>query len=174
MESTPRYNASIACREALMQISLRRILLALVASAFVAGISHPLAAQGAPPQTRAGQPYTIEYYYKCQWGHQAGVSRTLPQEPLPAAQEDSVHGPHSLGEDRVAGLPHHRGRRAGTTASPSATRTRPWPPPPTPTKRPSSRSSGPTRKLTRKKSSGGLRFCSGTWDLPVTDITPAK
>ena len=53
-----------------MQISLRRIVLALVALAFVAGVSRPLVAQGAPTQTAAGQPYTIEYYYKCQWGHQ--------------------------------------------------------------------------------------------------------
>ena len=28
-------------------------------------------AQGAPPQGGADQPYTVEYYYKVQWGHQA-------------------------------------------------------------------------------------------------------
>lgn len=27
-------------------------------------------AQGAPPQGGADQPYTVEYYYKVQWGHQ--------------------------------------------------------------------------------------------------------
>ena len=27
-------------------------------------------AQGAPPQGGAEQPYTVEYYYKLQWGHQ--------------------------------------------------------------------------------------------------------
>ena len=30
----------------------------------------PLLAQGAPPQGGANQPYTMEYYYKVQWGHQ--------------------------------------------------------------------------------------------------------
>ena len=30
----------------------------------------PLLAQGAPPQGDAEQPYTMEYYYKVQWGHQ--------------------------------------------------------------------------------------------------------
>jgi hypothetical protein len=30
----------------------------------------PLFAQGAPPQGGADQPYTMEYYYKTQWGHQ--------------------------------------------------------------------------------------------------------
>ena len=27
-------------------------------------------AQGAPPQGLADQPYTMEYYYKVEWGHQ--------------------------------------------------------------------------------------------------------
>src|SRR5947199_10188055 len=30
----------------------------------------PVFAQGAPPQGSANQPYTMEYYYKTQWGHQ--------------------------------------------------------------------------------------------------------
>ena len=30
----------------------------------------PSIAQGAPPQGTAGQPYTMEYYYKVRWGHQ--------------------------------------------------------------------------------------------------------
>lgn len=29
-----------------------------------------LFAQGAPAQGSADQPYTMEYYYKTQWGHQ--------------------------------------------------------------------------------------------------------
>ena len=53
-----------------MQSFTRRILLALLALTFAAGTSKSLLAQGAPPQSSAGQPYTIEYYYKCQWGHQ--------------------------------------------------------------------------------------------------------
>src|SRR3954465_14146506 len=30
----------------------------------------PVFAQGAPPQGSADQPYTMEYYYKVQWGRQ--------------------------------------------------------------------------------------------------------
>ena len=30
----------------------------------------PLKVQGAPPQVGVGQPYSVEYYYKVQWGHQ--------------------------------------------------------------------------------------------------------
>ncbi len=33
-------------------------------------VALPLFAQGAPPQGGANQPYTMEYYYKVQWGHQ--------------------------------------------------------------------------------------------------------
>jgi hypothetical protein len=49
---------------------MRRFLLAVLA--FVAALSFtaPLIAQGSPPQAGSAQPYTVEYYYKCQWGHQ--------------------------------------------------------------------------------------------------------
>jgi hypothetical protein len=41
---------------------MRRILLAVVTLMVGAGFAEPLLAQGAPPQTGAGAPYTIEYY----------------------------------------------------------------------------------------------------------------
>jgi hypothetical protein len=41
----------------------------LLAIAFAA-LTRPLFAQGAPPQGGLNQPYTVEYYYKVQWGHQ--------------------------------------------------------------------------------------------------------
>ena len=50
---------------------MRRVLLTLFTLLiFVAAVA-PIRAQGAPPQGGADQPYTVEYYYKCQWGHQA-------------------------------------------------------------------------------------------------------
>src|SRR5271165_4544486 len=45
---------------------MRRFLFALL----FAVCAIPALAQGAPPQTAANAPYTIEYYYKVQWGHQ--------------------------------------------------------------------------------------------------------
>ena len=45
---------------------MRNTLFALLLSV-LAGTAF---AQGAPPQTAAGQPYAMEYYYKAQWGHQ--------------------------------------------------------------------------------------------------------
>jgi hypothetical protein len=46
------------------------MLLALLALVFAVPAAAPLMAQGAPPQGGADQPYTVEYYYKLQWGHQ--------------------------------------------------------------------------------------------------------
>src|SRR3989442_2479105 len=46
--------------------SMRNVLTALLLSLF----ARPLFAQGAPPQVATDQPYTMEYYYKTQWGHQ--------------------------------------------------------------------------------------------------------
>lgn len=50
---------------------MRRIILGVIAFMFAALLAMPARAQGAPPQGGANQPYTVEYYYKCQWGHQA-------------------------------------------------------------------------------------------------------
>ena len=49
---------------------MRRMLPVLLAVVFCAGLAAPVLAQGAPPQGGADQPYTVEYYYKVQWGHQ--------------------------------------------------------------------------------------------------------
>src|ERR1044071_4053161 len=45
---------------------MKSVLMALLLSC----ASLPTIAQGAPPQGGANQPYTMEYYYKVQWGHQ--------------------------------------------------------------------------------------------------------
>jgi hypothetical protein len=50
---------------------MRRVLFALPVLFSLLLISREaLHAQGAPPQGTADQPYTVEYYYKVQWGHQ--------------------------------------------------------------------------------------------------------
>lgn len=45
---------------------MRKIFPALLLFVFAL----PLFGQGAPPQGSPDQPYTMEYYYKTQWGHQ--------------------------------------------------------------------------------------------------------
>ena len=50
---------------------MRRFLLVVLAAIFAGTVAAPsLGAQGAPPQGGVDQPYTVEYYYKVQWGHQ--------------------------------------------------------------------------------------------------------
>jgi hypothetical protein len=49
---------------------MRKNLLVFLLVLSVASLAAPLIAQGAPPQGGADQPYTVEYYYKVQWGHQ--------------------------------------------------------------------------------------------------------
>ena len=39
--------------------------------------------QGAPPQTTADQPYTMEYYYEIQWGHQQEFLRLFLKNHYP-------------------------------------------------------------------------------------------
>jgi len=45
---------------------MKKIMLAFLLITFAV----PVLAQGAPPQGAANAPYTMEYYYKTQWGHQ--------------------------------------------------------------------------------------------------------
>jgi hypothetical protein len=49
---------------------MRKFLALVLFFAFAFVSSSHLIAQGAPPQAGADQPYTVEYYYKVQWGHQ--------------------------------------------------------------------------------------------------------
>jgi len=49
---------------------MRKALLVLLFLIVSIAFSAPALAQGAPPQAAADQPYTIEYYYKVQWGRQ--------------------------------------------------------------------------------------------------------
>ncbi len=66
---------------------MRRLLFAVLAVAFSVSLAVPLKAQGAPPQGGAGQPYTIEYYYKCQWGHQEEFLRLFLKNHYPLLQK---------------------------------------------------------------------------------------
>jgi len=49
---------------------MRKLLFTVFAVLLTLQFSAPLVAQGAPPQGGADQPYSVEYYYKVQWGHQ--------------------------------------------------------------------------------------------------------
>ena len=71
---------------------MRRILLTVLAIVFAASFAAPLKAQGAPPQVSVDQPYTIEYYYKCQWGHQAEFKALFLKNHYPLLQKIQATG----------------------------------------------------------------------------------
>src|SRR5437879_8037209 len=52
----------------------------------------PLFAQGAPPQGAANQPYTMEYYYRTQWGHQQEFLQLFLKNHYPLLQKNVESG----------------------------------------------------------------------------------
>jgi hypothetical protein len=139
---------------------MRRLLLAVLAVAFAASLAAPLKAQGAPPQGGAGQPYTVEYYYKCQWGHQQEFLELFLKNHYPLLKKIQSTG--RIVALKIESPAYHTTedgrwdyrvtiRYKDSTVAPTS-------------KLRSSRSYGPTRRLIKRKSSAGLRF------LPVTGI----
>src|ERR1041384_1328049 len=67
---------------------MRRILGVLLLAAF----AQPVFAQGAPPQGGADQPYTLEYYYKVQWGRQQEFLQLFLKNHYPLLQKNVESG----------------------------------------------------------------------------------
>jgi hypothetical protein len=61
------------------------LLSALVVPSVVVG-------QGSPPQGGANQPYTMEYYYKTQWGRQQEFLQLFLKNHFPLLQKERESG----------------------------------------------------------------------------------
>ncbi len=123
---------------------------------------------------RPPAPYTvIEYYYKVQWGHQQEFLDLFLEESLPAAEEDRLYRPHDCCQSRSPCLPHHWKTAAGTIASTITYPTRTAAVTANPVEEALISSSIP---ISRHKREEQRRFeiLFLHWDLPVTDITPAR
>jgi hypothetical protein len=59
---------------------MKNALVSLLISTFVWG-------QGAPPRGGADQPYSVEYYYKVQWGHQQEFLQLFLKNHYPLLQK---------------------------------------------------------------------------------------
>ena len=138
---------------------MRRMLLAVFAIAFAVSLVVPAKAQGSPPQAGADQPYTVEYYYKCQWGHQAEFLQLFLKNHYPLLRKIQSTG--RVLSVKIESPAYHTSEelRWDYRVTIIYKKTQPSPPPPIPTKKPSSSSSGPIRRPTKKKSNGALRFC---------------
>jgi hypothetical protein len=152
---------------------MRRILLAAFALFFAASLSVPLKAQGAPPQVSGDQPYTIEYYYKCQWGHQAEFLGLFLKNHYPLLQKIQSTGRilslkiespayHTTEDGRwdFRVTIRYKNSTVATTANPDeeAFKKELW----------------PDQATYEKEEVRRFEILLGHWDLPVTDITPKK
>jgi len=152
---------------------MRRILLAVFAVIFAASFAAPLLAQGAPPQGGADKPYTVEYYYKCQWGHQQEFLDLFLKNHFPMLQRIKSTGRIiALKIDSPAYHTTEDGRwdyrvtityknsTVATTANPGeeALKKELW----------------PDQATYLKEEQRRFEILLAHWDLPVTDITPAK
>lgn len=149
---------------------MRRILLVVLAAAFAAA---PLIAQGAPPQGGAGQPYTVEYYYKCQWGHQQEFLNLFLANHYPLLKK--VQSTGRIVSLKIESPAYHttedgrwdyrvtivyKNSTVATTANPDEEKFihELW----------------PDQATYQKEEQRRFEILLGHWDLPVTDITPKQ
>ena len=132
-----------------------------------------LFAQGAPPQSAADQPYAMEYYYKVQWGHQQEFLTLFLKNHYPLLQKIVETGRMlSVKIEQPANHTTEDGRwdyrvtirfknsTLATTANPDEERLikQLW----------------PDQEKYKSEEQRRFEILLGHWDLPVTDITPAK
>jgi hypothetical protein len=152
---------------------MRRIFLAVLAAVFAASLAAPLVAQGAPPQGSAGQPYTIEYYYKAQWGHQQEFLELFLKNHYPLLKKIQTTGRilsikieapayHTTEDGRwdYRVTIRYKDSTVATTANPDeeAFIKELW----------------PDQATYQKEEQRRFEILLGHWDLPVTEITPGK
>ena len=150
---------------------MRRILLAALALLFAASLIPSARAQGAPPQGAADQPYTVEYYYKCQWGHQAEFLQLFLKNHYPLLKKivstgrmlsvkietPEYHTSEELRWDYRVTIVFKNSTLA-TTANPDEERfiKELW----------------PDQETYKKEEQRRFEILLGHIDLPITDITP--
>jgi hypothetical protein len=148
---------------------MRNILLTLLLSV----LARPLLAQGAPPQGGTNDPYAMEYYYKVQWGHQQEFLNLFLKNHYPLLMKEAESGRIlSVKIEQPANHTTEDGRwdyrvtirfknsTVATTANPDEERfiKQLW----------------PDQNTYQREEQRRFEILLGHWDLPVTDITPAK
>jgi len=154
-----------------MGFLIRRTVLAVLALAIGAGSARPLFAQGAPAKNATGQPYTIEYYYKCQWGHQQEFLGLFLKNHYPLLKKIQETGRIlSLKIESPAYHTTEDGRwdyRVTIVYKDSAVATTS-----DPGEEAFIRQLWPDQETYRQEEQRRFEILLGHWDLPVTDITP--
>jgi hypothetical protein len=145
----------------------------LILTLLLIAAAQPLLAQGAPPQGGADQPYTMEYYYKVQWGHQQEFLQLFLKNHYPLLQKMVESGRmvsvkietpsnHMTEESRwdYRVTIRFRNSTLATTANPDEARLikQLW----------------PDQETYQREEQRRFEILLAHWDLPLTDITPAK
>jgi hypothetical protein len=152
---------------------MRKFLPVLLAVIFAGSIAVPLLGQGAPPQGGADQPYTVEYYYKVQWGHQQEFHDLFLKNHYPLLQRIArtgrilsvkIESPayHTTEDGRwdYRVTIRYKNSTVATTANPD--------------EEGFIKELWPDQQTYQKEEQRRFEILSAHWDLPVTDITPAN
>lgn len=152
---------------------MRRMLFTVLITIAALGSALPLLAQGAPPQSGADQPYTVEYYYKVQWGHQQEFLDLFLKNHYPLLKKIETTGRilslkiespayHTTEDGRwdYRVTIRYKNSTVATTANPDEERF--------------IRELWPDQVTYRREEQRRFEILLAHWDLPVTDITPTK
>jgi hypothetical protein len=150
-----------------------RRFLAAVVVVLSLSFAAPLIGQGAPPQAGADQPYTIEYYYKVQWGHQQEFLELFLKNHYPLLKRIVATGRMLLVKiDAPAYHTTEDGRwdyrvtirfKNSTVATTS-----------NPDEEAIIKELWPDQEKYKKEEQRRFEILAAHWDLPVTEITPAR
>ena len=152
---------------------MRRFLLAVAVGVFGLLATTRGVAQGAPPQGGADQPYAVEYYYKVQWGHQQEFLDLFLKNHYPLLKRIVATG--RMLSVKIDAPAYHttedgrwdyrvtirfRNSTVATTANPDeeALIKELW----------------PDQEKYKREEQRRFEILAAHWDLPVTEITPAK
>lgn len=150
---------------------MRRVLPVLLPLLIAFAFSAQLLAQGAPPQGGADQPYTVEYYYKVQWGHQQEFLSLFLKNHYPLLKKIQSTG--RMVAVKIESPAYHTtedGRwdyRVTITYKNSTVAT---------TSNPHEenliKQLWPDQETYKREEQRRFEILAAHWDLPVTDITP--
>ena len=149
---------------------MRRILTLLI---FAFALSGAAFAQGAPPSPAADQPYTIEYYYKVQWGHQQEFLSLFLKNHYPLLKKIVETG--RMTSVKIESPAYHttedgRWDYRVTITYPNATLAT--------TSNPDEakliHELYPSQQAYQREEQRRFEILVSHWDLPVTNITPSK
>lgn len=148
-----------------MKILLSAVLFSLTATS--------LFAQGAPPQGSANAPYVMEYYYKVQWGHQQEFLNLFLKNHYPLLQKRVESG--DMLSVKIETPANHmtedarwdyrvtitfKNSTVATTANPG--------------EEAEMKKLFPDQTAYQREEQRRFEILLAHWDIPVSNITPAK